>query len=200
MREVYCWYYDFYKLTRSNRHGQLAGECKIVIGVMGKFGKSWIRTNIEYLNILCNEHWQMWFIPNPVDALLADHVWKHLTPEEGELAVRHCFIHLRPGGYLRAAVPDGYHSDPDYIDPVKINGTGPSTDGHKVFYIQKTFIQVFADISFEVELLEYFDEEDRFHEVNWDPAVGRIRRPRRYNRRNRDGSLRYTSIILEAGS
>jgi predicted SAM-dependent methyltransferase len=196
-REIYGWYYGLHRLRRWSRCPPL-GSRRIVIGAAGAFDHPWTPTNVDYLDVLKAADWQRWFAPGSIDALLAEHVWEHLTPEDGRLAARHCFTYLRPGGYLRAAVPDGYHPDPAYIDSVKINGTGPSANDHKVLYTYNTFSQVFTDAGFTVELLEYWDEEGRLHETSWSPADGRIRRSRRYDRKDRNGGVAYSSIILDA--
>jgi predicted SAM-dependent methyltransferase len=67
-----------------------------------------------------------------------------------------------------------------------------------VLYTYNTFSQVFTDAGFTVELLEYWDEEGRLHETSWSPADGRIRRSRRYDRKDRNGGVAYSSIILDA--
>jgi predicted SAM-dependent methyltransferase len=48
--------------------------------------------------------------------MLAEHVWEHLTEEEGLAAARACFKYLSPGGFLRVVVPDGLHPDPAYVE------------------------------------------------------------------------------------
>ena len=56
----------------------------------------------------------------------------------------------------------------------------------------------FEKEGFKVNLLEYFDQEGKFHFLEWDPAEGNIIRSKRFDERNQDGNLRYTSIILDA--
>ena len=133
-----------------------------------------------------------------LDAVLAEHVWEHLTPTEGEVAAVHCFRFLRPGGYVRAAVPDGLHPSAEYRQWVRPSGVGPGADDHKVLYNYRTFGALFERAGFSVELLEYFDEQGRFHEQPWDPALGMIHRSSRLDDRNRGGTLAYTSLVLDA--
>ena len=130
--------------------------------------------------------------------MLAEHVWEHLTLHEGLTAAKQCFEYLKPGGYLRVAVPDGFHPDQKYIEGVKVDGTGPGADDHKVLYTYKTLKELFSSAGFRVELLEYFDAEGEFHFVNWDTRSGTIRRSLRFDKRNANGELKYTSIILDA--
>jgi predicted SAM-dependent methyltransferase len=171
---------------------------RIVLGASGIFDAGWIPTDIGVLDILDERHWRRLFGENPLDAILAEHVWEHLTPEQGLRAARHCFDFLNPGGYLRVAVPDGYHPDPAYIEWVRVGGNGPGADDHKVLYNCDSFRKLFESAGFDVEMLEYFDAAGSFHGVDWDPATGTIHRSRRFDERNRDGRLNYTSIILDA--
>jgi predicted SAM-dependent methyltransferase len=106
-------------------------------------------TDIGYLDVLHEEDWQRWFEPGTIDALLAEHVWEHLTLAEGKLAARHCLRYLCAGGYLRAAVPDGSHPNLDYVKAVKVGGSGPSADDHKMLYTYETLSEVFRDGRFQ---------------------------------------------------
>ncbi len=96
------------------------------------------------------------------------------------------------------AVPDGFHPDPQYFEWVKVGGIGSGAHSHKTLYTYETLRDVFAGAGFAVRLLEYYDHQGHFHFVDWDPAQGTIHRSRRSDVRNRDGILRYTSIILDA--
>lgn len=90
-----------------------AGKWKIVIGADGIFQQGWIPTEVETLNLLKPRDWERYFSPDGIDAILAEHVWEHLTLEDGHFAARMCYRYLKPGGYVRVAVPDGLHPDPD---------------------------------------------------------------------------------------
>lgn len=171
---------------------------KLVIGASGIYDAGWIPSDIQYLNLLNPHHWTAFFREGSVDAMLAEHVWEHLTVEEGRAAADICFKYLKPEGYLRVAVPDGYHADERYIEHVKPGGTGAGADDHKVLYNYTSFSDVFEQAGFEVHLLEYFDKDRRFHYSDWDPEHGTIIRSRRLDERNRDGKLNYTSLILDA--
>ena len=69
-----------------------------------------------------------------MDAILAEHVWEHLDCFAAIVAAQNCFKYLKPGGYIRVAVPDGWHPDKDYIDYVKPGGWGAGSDDHHVLY------------------------------------------------------------------
>lgn len=179
--------------------GQLnRSPLRIVVGSSGVYDEGWIHTDAQYLNLLVPEHWERLFKKESIDAILAEHVWEHLTADEGLRAARQCFQYLKPGGYLRLAVPDGFHPSASYIEYVKVGGTGPGSDDHKVLYNYKTFEGLFVEAGYRVKLLEYFDEEGRFHFADWTEDGGKIHRSRRFDERNVGGELKYTSIILDA--
>lgn len=171
---------------------------RIVIGASGVYENEWIATDIEYLNLLTPQHWRRYFKKNSIDAILAEHVWEHLTFEDGLTAAKQCFQYLKPGGYLRIAVPDGFHPDPDYIELVKVGGKGLGSDDHKVLYNHETLQNLFEKAGYEISLLEYFDRMGNFNFIEWDAREGKITRSKRFDERNIPGDLKYTSIIIDA--
>ncbi len=171
---------------------------RIVVGSAGIVQPGWIDTDIDQLNLLNDRDWQRYFRPDSIEAILAEHVWEHLTEEEGALALTLCSKYLKPGGYLRIAVPDGYFPDPDYIRYVEPGGVGPGADDHKVLYNYQSLTTAARGAGLEVDLLEYFDEHGRFHYTAWDPREGMVHRSMRFHPDNKDGELRYTSLILDA--
>jgi len=158
----------------------------------------WIATDNDQLDLIKADQWDSLFVRASLDAILAEHVWEHLTPEEGLAAAHLCFQYLKPGGYVRTAVPDGFHPDPSYISHVKVGGNGPGASDHRVLYDHVTFGRMFEQAGFEVDLLEYFDSEGTFHCKEWDVAMGKIYRSRRFDPRNTASVCRYTSIVLDA--
>jgi predicted SAM-dependent methyltransferase len=171
---------------------------KVVIGSGGTNLDGWISTDKDNLNILVEDDWSRYFNKNSLDALLAEHVWEHLTPEEAVVAAENCFKFLKSGGYLRVAVPDGNHANSDYIADVKPGGSGSGSDDHKVLYNIDTFSKLFSSAGFEVAPLEYFDERGDFHFNDWMPVDGFIHRSKRFDERNTSVPLTYTSLILDA--
>ena len=131
-------------------------------------------------------------------AILSEHVWEHMSLDEGFIAAKHCFEYLKPMGYVRVAVPDGYHSNPEYIELVKVNGSGDGADDHKVLFNYETMSSLFERAGFQVKLLEYFDRNRKFNFIDWNVEKGMIHRSRRFDERNRNGELNYTSLILDA--
>jgi predicted SAM-dependent methyltransferase len=216
-------YYRNFGKARLKRMLAAPGLKRIVIGAWSRYDSGWIPTQQDFLDLTKPADWQFFFQPDSMDAMLAEHVWEHLTEEEGLAAARTCFTYLKPGGYLRVAVPDGFHPDPTYIAMVKAGATngngasGPKTalDGngahHKALYTYRSLRQLFESAGFMVQLYEYFDEQGEFHCREWNREAGTIWRSKRFDPRNKQpgglksvypGSLgdylSYSSIILDA--
>lgn len=177
-----------------------APQKRIVIGSAGRHDFGWIPTDQEVLDLLKPEDWDRFFRPGSLDAMLAEHVWEHLTPEQARTAAGICHRYLKPGGYLRIAVPDGLHPDTTYIQWVKVGGASPGqiANDHKVLYTYGTLRELFEGSGFRVRLYEYFDEAGKFHYYDWDTNGGTIWRSKRFDPRNKGDRLGYTSIILDA--
>lgn len=177
----------------------LSRPCRVILGAGGISNpEGWIPTEKDALNLLIPDNWQACFRPASIDALLAEHVWEHLTEEEGLQAARLCRKYLQPGGYLRIAVPDGCRPDSGYIEHARPGGTGAGASDHKVLYTYKSLGTLLQKAGFDAELLEYHDELGNFRHKDWDARRGRIVRSMRFDPRNTDGVLRYTSIIMDA--
>jgi predicted SAM-dependent methyltransferase len=187
-----------FRLFKEALQAQQGKPLRVVVGASGVFQPGWIPSEAHYLNLLDDRDWQPYFQPDSIQTILAEHVWEHLWPEDGYTAARTCFKYIAPGGRLRVAVPDGFHSDPTYIEWVRPGGNGVAADDHKLLYNYKTFSDVFEKAGFKVHLLEYFDEQHNFHHTDWDKAEGMIHRSIRYDKRNADGQPHYTSIIIDA--
>jgi predicted SAM-dependent methyltransferase len=175
------------------------GRCKIIVGASGTSQDGWIALEQDVLDLLRLDHWRTCFRPNAIDAILAEHVWEHLTSEEGALASRLCFRFLKVGGHLRVAVPDGFHPSPDYRELVRPGGIGCGAEDHKVLFTHETLTRMFVDAGFRVRLLEFFDERGAFHGESWSADDGYVSRSLRFDPRNNGGqAANYTSIILDA--
>jgi predicted SAM-dependent methyltransferase len=174
---------------------------KVIIGAGKTSYDGWLSTQEDELNLLSKESWSRLVQPGGVDALLAEHVWEHLTLDEGIVAARHCYEYLKPGGYIRCAVPDKNYRNEQYQQVVKVGGPGPADHpaaSHKIVYDAKTLVCVFETAGFEVSLLEYCDEQGDFHYTYWNEADGKIGRSLRFDTRNVDGKLGMVSIIVDA--
>jgi predicted SAM-dependent methyltransferase len=129
---------------------------------------------------------------------LAEHVWEHLSETESKKALTECYRYLKPSGMLRIAVPDGYHPDPSYIEYVRPGGKGVGSEDHKILCNYKLLTEKLKYSGFCVELLEYWDENGQFHFNDWAPEDGHVLRSKRFDPRNRNGALVYTSLIADA--
>lgn len=172
--------------------------CRVVIGAGGVCEPGWISTNIEVLNIFKNDDWARVFREGTIDTIFAEHVWEHLTEGEARVAAELCSRYLRAGGYCRIAVPDGLCPDPAYIKAVRPGGDLKGRHAHKVLYTRKTLGEVFAGAGLTVTFYEFYDEQGAFHFEEWDPSGGKVRRSKRFDQRNADGVLRYTSLVMDA--
>ncbi len=175
---------------------------KVVIGA-GEYNNnpSWLQTQESELNLLNRIDWERKFGSESLQAILAEHVWEHLTLEEGIEAAKVCFDFLKPGGYIRCAVPDGFFPNENYQSEVQIGGPGPKDHpaaSHKIVHNYKTITSMFQNAGFTVSLLEYFVEKGDFHFQNWDENKGFIYRSMRYDHRNQNGKLGFVSLIVDA--
>ncbi|MFC1542941.1 methyltransferase domain-containing protein [Candidatus Neomarinimicrobiota bacterium] len=174
------------------------GNIKIMIGASGVRQAGWAGSEQRFLDLLKTEMWERYFKPGSIDAILAEHVWEHLSPNAGSSAAACCLKFLKPGGYIRVAVPDGLNPIPEYIEQVRPGGVGSGAEDHKILYTYTTLRNLFENAGYRVVLYEYFDEEGVFHYQDWDPDDGLIRRSKRFDRRNIGGDIVYNSIILDA--
>ena len=177
-------------------------EIKLVIGA-GEYNNNpgWLHTQEEELNLIDMNVWNDKFDKESITAILAEHVWEHLTYEEGLKAAKLCYLYLKPSGYIRCAVPDGYFLDEDYQELVKVGGPGPKEHpaaSHKIVYTYKKLSKMFEAAGYELELLEYCDEKGRFHYNEWDEKDGLIFRSKKFDPRNQGDSLVFPSLIIDA--
>jgi predicted SAM-dependent methyltransferase len=171
---------------------------KVIIGAAGIPCPGWVETEQHLLDVNERSSFLQYWRPASISAFLAEHVWEHLEEESAEIANRNCFEFLEPGGWLRLAVPDGFKPDPEYVDWVRPGGTGPGAEDHKILYNYKMLRAKLERSGFRVVLLEYWDENGDFHFQDWSSADGHVRRSRRYDPRNQNRPLVYTSLIADA--
>jgi predicted SAM-dependent methyltransferase len=171
---------------------------RIIIGASGTAYAGWVQTEYPLVDVADWPTLRRFFESGSVSAMLAEHVWEHLSPSEAEAAARNCRELLAVGGHLRVAVPDGLHPDPAYIEYVRPGGSGAGSDDHKVLYTYRSLSALFERAGFSTRLLEWFDENGRFHSTAWDPKDGHVSRSTRFDERNRANPTAYTSIILDA--
>ena len=174
---------------------------KIIIGAGKTSFDGWVSTQESELNLLNRADFERLFANEKPSAFLAEHVWEHMTLEEGMIAAQNCFDFLADGGYIRAAVPDGNFRNAAYQALIGIGGNGnPDHPAftHKIVYDYKTLCAVFEKAGFTVNLLEYCDEEGVFSYKQWNEENGKIGRSLRFDTRNKDGNMGMVSIIIDA--
>ncbi len=168
------------------------------MGAANTVFNDWISTDIEILDIIDSNNWMFLFKKESLCAVLAEHVWEHFDDVQAKKALKNIYVYLKRGGYLRIAVPDGFHPDPSYIELVKPGGSGLGSDTHKQLYNYKSLSKLLVDVGFQVELLEYWDEDGRFHHKKWKEEDGLIIRSMENDKRNKEKPLSYTSLIIDA--
>ncbi|KKI92882.1 putative SAM-dependent methyltransferase [Bacillus sp. SA1-12] len=177
-------------------------DLKVVIGA-GEYNNNpgWIHTQEDELNLIDITTWNARFEKNSLTAILAEHVWEHLTFDEGIEAANLCYQFLKHGGYIRCAVPDGFFPDKDYQNIVKIGGPGPfdhPAASHKIVHTYQTLSNMFQTAGYKVTLLEYFDKKGQFHVHDWDGKDGVIFRSKKFDPRNQGEKLVFPSLIVDA--
>jgi predicted SAM-dependent methyltransferase len=163
-----------------------------------KLSNEWMLSEIDALDASKASDWERLFGDQRLTNILAEHVWEHIPDEETRLSNQNCYDYLAKGGRLRIAVPDGNNPDKQYIEWVRVGGTGVGADDHKILYTYAIMKSRLEKAGFRVELLEYWDEAGEFHYTDWTTEGGMIHRSRRYDPRNKDGKLNYTSLIVDA--
>jgi len=99
---------------------EITEPIRIIIGASSQTYPGWIQTQEEELNLLARTDWESSFKSRRIKAILAEHVWEHLTYEEGVEAARICYEFLEPQGYIRCAVPDAFFQNEWYQNIVKV--------------------------------------------------------------------------------
>lgn len=67
---------------------------KIILGAGKTVFEGWISTQEEELNLLDRQAFEKQFQKNSIEPMLAEHVWEHMTKEEGMIAAKHCYEFL----------------------------------------------------------------------------------------------------------
>jgi predicted SAM-dependent methyltransferase len=179
------------KLIRENE------PVKVVIGACSRTYEGWLNTDLPILNALNSAHWRKIFPNGGIDRILAEHVLEHWTEESLRMFLKNIQPLMTNNGFIRIAVPDGFHPDPDYIEFVRPGGSGIGADDHKVLYDYLTFTRILSEEQYDYQLVEYFDEGGQFHCSRWDTNNGFISRSADYDPKNKIAPLSYTSLIVD---
>ncbi len=186
--------YDFWWLRVRIKNANK--PVKIIIGAHTTFYENWLPTNIETLNLLNRESFNQLFQDKKVSRFLAEHVFEHISFENAFIALKNCYDYMDNGAAIRIAVPDGFHPNPDYINMVKPQGYGAGAHDHKLLYDYHKMSALLHKAGFTVNLLEYYDEEGKFHFKKWKSEDGHIKRSKNFDPRF-NTPLGYSSLIVE---
>lgn len=174
---------------------------KIILGAGKTEAKGWISTQENELDVSNESDFAKLYLEQSIDAMLSEHVWEHMIKADGIKSAKNCFKYLKPGGYIRCAVPDANFRNEKYQQMIQVGGPGPIDHpaySHKIVYDYKTLISVFKEAGFEVELLEYCDVNGDFHYKYWNKEDGKIGRSFRFDTRNSIDKIGMVSIIIDA--
>lgn len=196
----YLYFKTFYLIELKKFKKLLAKQkkLKIIIGASQTSYDGWISTNEILLNLTNEKTFDKILKKNSVDNFLAEHVFEHLTENEGKIAINNCYEYLKQGGIIRIAVPDGFFPNPDYINSTKPGGSGPGAYDHKVLYNYLTIKEIFDHDKFILNFVEYFNQDGKFIEKKLSDENGFILRSRYNDTRNNKRVINYTSLILDA--
>jgi len=181
------WY--FYLTTSS--------DIKIIVGAGPTKYDSWFSTDIATLDVTNENHFKKYFKKKKINKILAEHVLEHLTKNELELMINNFYKYSSEEINIRIAVPDGFHTDKEYIEKVKPGGTGEGAKDHKNLFNFLTLSELFSAQKFKAILVEYWDETGKFHPGYSNDDNGYVLRSFINDKRNLDGIPHYTSLIID---
>lgn len=130
---------------------------KVVIGAGQSYHPGWLCLTERQLDITDRVAWERLFRPASIDAILSEHVLEHLTENEAEKAIENFRLFLKHGGYVKIAVPDGYHPSKNYINYVA-PGTWMTPFGadHKQLFNVDSLCALLERHGFKVDPIEGF--------------------------------------------
>jgi predicted SAM-dependent methyltransferase len=152
---------------------------KIIVGAALTYQKGWCSTNEQWLDVTKSQDWQRVFKGKVLlTNVVSEHVFEHLTLEESREALRLIAAHMKVGGRLRIAVPDGFHPDPVYLRHVGINGLGADASDHKQLLTMESLTELLKGAGFIAQPLEGYCADGTLTQVPFDTADGLILRSR----------------------
>ena len=174
-------------------------KLKIIIGASGTIQHDWIPTERKTLDMLNPEKWLKILNEHSINYILAEHVFEHLTKEEGQKSVKTCLKFLKKDGNLRIAVPDAFHPSKEYREYSKPGGYGAGATDHKEFYNYQNMSKMLSEFEdyITINFLEYYDKNGKMHSKIIDEEKGIIERSIK-NRRILSGTNdMYSSLIVD---
>ncbi len=107
---------------------------RIVVGAGGTEFRGWTSTDYPLLDIVDHTSWLRLVSPGTIGAVMAEHVFEHLSGHHKKAAFENSFKFMKSGGYLRIAVPYAFHPNHEYINLVKPGGSGEGAKDHKQLF------------------------------------------------------------------
>lgn len=127
-------------------------EINLVIGAGGTKFENWFSTDVDTLDVTKEKDFEKYFIPPKINKILAEHVIEHLTINEINIMLKNLYKYSTRDINVRIAVPDGFHTDTEYIQKVKPNGTGEGAFDHKHLFNYKSLSEIAEKQNFDVIL------------------------------------------------
>ena len=150
-------------------------EPKLQLGFGLNYLDGWFNTGISLQELLYGTYLdagQPFPFPDAsVNYVFSEHLFEHLTYQQGLNMLKECYRILKPGGVIRIATPDlrfllGLYQDPekplhkDYIAFTTRNGGLPATPvyavnrfhtawGHKIIYDKETLTEFLEQVGFK---------------------------------------------------
>lgn len=174
-----------------------ADEINLVVGAGPTKYKGWFSTDIVTLDVTKESDFQKYFVKKKINKVLAEHILEHLTNSELDLMAENLFKYSEKNVNIRIAVPDGFHSDKEYINIVKPGGTGEGAEDHKNLFTVISLSEIFERSGFKSLPVEYWDKEGIFHQGYKNDENGFVIRSFINDKRNVGGDPVYTSLIID---
>lgn len=179
-------------------------ELRVIVGAGDTSFEGWVATDMDTVNLLDPGKLVTAFpLPATLTALLAEHVLEHFDVQEALAASEAAYCLLKPGGIFRVAVPETLMP----VHTVSIYGYGgwgvksqtiSGYPGHHSAWDATSLSQLLQLAGFQTLPLEFWDTKGTFHSEPWDDSSGPITRSAARDFRNRNGSLVFTSLIVDA--
>ncbi len=159
--------------------------------------QGWVKTDLPQFDITNENHWEFIFGKTKADNFLAEHVFEHLLLEDSKKAFQYIANYLKTGGVFRFAVPDGYHTNPVYIDNVKPNGIGDGCDDHKVLFTIDIVSELAKSFPFKMDVLEHYTKSGVLISKKINIENGFINRTVTSEQKQPGELHNYSSIIID---
>jgi|ERR1017187_3655228 predicted SAM-dependent methyltransferase len=172
-------------------------KIKIIIGASKTDYVGWFQTEHYYLDLTKRNDFVKMFSQKKINYILAEHVLEHLTDDALESMLVNFSEFTDDDINIRIAVPDGFHTNPNYIENVRPNGSGAGCDDHKNLFTYKSLSELFEKAGFKAHPIEYWDEHGTFHKGYTNDEKGYIKRSFINDKRNSSGNPVYTSLIVD---